>query len=124
MFFKNFASKNQLTGFYISGTLVENGLNKKRFNITRLSLYILTLTIEFNDPEKCRHVIISLILDYHTGEPLSKWFQLRFPPQHKKLVKTNDNQSIITMKFNPIFQEKRQGFHLVTLWGDKYTLMF
>ena len=24
--FKHFASKNQLTGFYISGTLVENGL--------------------------------------------------------------------------------------------------
>ena len=24
--FKRFASKNQLTGFYISGTLVENGL--------------------------------------------------------------------------------------------------
>ena len=28
MFFKHFASKNQLPGFYISGTLVENGLNK------------------------------------------------------------------------------------------------
>ena len=26
MFFKHFASKNQLPGFYISGTLVENGL--------------------------------------------------------------------------------------------------
>ena len=26
VFFKHFASKNQLTGFYISGTLVENGL--------------------------------------------------------------------------------------------------
>ena len=25
-FFKHFASKNQLPGFYISGTLVENGL--------------------------------------------------------------------------------------------------
>ena len=29
MFFKHFASKNQLLGFYISGTLVENGLKKK-----------------------------------------------------------------------------------------------
>ena len=27
MFFKHFTSKNQLPGFYISGTLVENGLN-------------------------------------------------------------------------------------------------
>ena len=27
MFFKHFAGKNQLPGFYISGTLVENGLN-------------------------------------------------------------------------------------------------
>ena len=26
MFFKHFASKNQLPGFYISGTFVENGL--------------------------------------------------------------------------------------------------
>ena len=26
VFFKHFASKNQLPGFYISGTLVENGL--------------------------------------------------------------------------------------------------
>ena len=26
MFFKHFASKNQLRGFYISGTFVENGL--------------------------------------------------------------------------------------------------
>ena len=27
-FFKHFAGKNQLPGFYIAGTLVENGLNK------------------------------------------------------------------------------------------------
>ena len=27
VFFKHFANKNQLPGFYISGTLVENGLN-------------------------------------------------------------------------------------------------
>ena len=27
VFFKHFASKNQLPGFYISGTLVENGIN-------------------------------------------------------------------------------------------------
>ena len=27
VFFKHFASKNQLPGFYIIGTLVENGLN-------------------------------------------------------------------------------------------------
>ena len=28
VFFKHFACKNQLPGFYISGTLVENGLTK------------------------------------------------------------------------------------------------
>ena len=28
VFFKHFASKNQLPGFYINGTLVENGLKK------------------------------------------------------------------------------------------------
>ena len=28
VFFKHFANKNQLPGFYISETLVENGLNK------------------------------------------------------------------------------------------------
>ena len=28
VFFKHFASKNQLPGFYIGGTLVENGLRK------------------------------------------------------------------------------------------------
>ena len=30
VFFKYFASKNQLPGFYISGTLVENGLMKEQ----------------------------------------------------------------------------------------------
>ena len=29
MFFKHFASKNQLSGLSISGTLVENGLSEK-----------------------------------------------------------------------------------------------
>ena len=29
VFFKDFAGKNQLPGFYISGTLVENGLIRK-----------------------------------------------------------------------------------------------
>ena len=28
VFFKHFANKNQLPGFYISGTLVENGLSR------------------------------------------------------------------------------------------------
>ena len=31
MFFKHFASKNQLPGFYIKRTLVENGLNAAAF---------------------------------------------------------------------------------------------
>ena len=28
MFFQHFASKNQVPGFYISGTLIENGLTQ------------------------------------------------------------------------------------------------
>ena len=40
------------------------------------------------------------------GKPSSKQFQLRFPAHHKKLVKTNKNQSIITKKFNQIFRDK------------------
>ena len=31
VFFKHFASKNQLPGFYVSGTLVENGLKVKPY---------------------------------------------------------------------------------------------
>ena len=37
MFFKHFPSKNQLFGFYMSGTLVENGL--KNFNNDRKSIF-------------------------------------------------------------------------------------
>ena len=38
MFFKHFASKNQLPGLSISGTLVENGLNNlKDFDNTKLA---------------------------------------------------------------------------------------
>ena len=33
MFFKHFAGKNQLPGLYISGTLVENGLNITLYNM-------------------------------------------------------------------------------------------
>ena len=32
VFFKHFASKNQLPGFYISGTLVKKGLIKKKLS--------------------------------------------------------------------------------------------
>ena len=32
MFFKHFVRKNQLPGFYISGTLAENGLSKENWN--------------------------------------------------------------------------------------------
>ena len=35
VFFKYFASKNQLPGFYISGTLVENGLMKEQIENVR-----------------------------------------------------------------------------------------
>ena len=45
MFFKHFASKNQLPDFYISGTLVENGLNMMKaltLNLSNLSRYMPT----------------------------------------------------------------------------------
>lgn len=40
------------------------------------------------------------------GKPLYKWFQLSFPVLYENLVKTNENQPIITTKFNPTFREK------------------
>ena len=38
MFLKHFASKNQLPGFYISETLVENGLNACRIPCSKLTM--------------------------------------------------------------------------------------
>ena len=43
-------------------------------------------------------MIVSFIPDYNTGKILSKQSQLRFLAHHKKLVKLNENQSIITKK--------------------------
>ena len=45
VFFKHFSSKNQLPGFYINGTLVENGLrsNTQRFPIKKANLKILKI---------------------------------------------------------------------------------
>ena len=48
MFFKHFASKNQLPGFYISETLVENGLilkivNNPSFPILNQAKFILNI---------------------------------------------------------------------------------
>ena len=40
LFFKNFASKNQLPGFYISGTLVENGL-KELYYAAHFACYLI-----------------------------------------------------------------------------------
>ena len=45
--------------------------------------------------------------DYHMGKPSSKRFQLRFSAHHKGLIKANENQSIITKKFNSMFWEKK-----------------
>ena len=69
-------------------------------------MHILTLSIEFNDPQKFKHRIISQILNYRMGKPSSKGFQKRFPAHHKQLSKTNENQSVISKKFKPTFQEK------------------
>ena len=47
--------------------------------------------------------MISLILDYKRGKLPYKRFQLSFPAHHKTLLKINEDQSIITNKFNPLF---------------------
>ena len=43
VFFKHFASKNQQTSFYISGTLVENGLNWEIKKMVKLGFGVLKL---------------------------------------------------------------------------------
>ena len=67
---------------------------------------MLTLTIKFDDLKECENMMICLGPDYHTVKSSSKGFQLQFPARHKKLLKTNENQSIITKKINPIFRKK------------------
>ena len=57
-----------------------------------------------------------LIPDNHTGKPSSKRFQLQFSTYHKTLVRTNENQSIITLKVIQIFQEKS---HHELQWSDE-----
>ena len=54
-----------------------------------------------------------MISHYDTGKASSKRFQLWFSAHHKKSVKTNENQSIITKQFNPIVREKS---HHGLLW--------
>ena len=79
---------------------------KADINITHLSLHILTLSTDFNDPKKFKHRIISQILNYCIGKPSSKGFQKRFLAHHEQLSKTNENRSVISKNFKPIFQEK------------------
>ena len=48
MFSKHFASKNQLPGFYISGTLVENGLKQNtKYILIQSTLHLFELQIKF-----------------------------------------------------------------------------
>ena len=61
-------------------------------------------------------MMIFLIPNYHTGKTLSKQFQIWFPAHHKKLVKLNENQSIITKKFRTIFREKSYQGMLQSRW--------
>ena len=67
------------------------------------------LIIEFGNPPKCQQIMISLILDYKRGKLPYKRFQLSFPAHHKTLLKINEDQSIITNKFNPLFWEEGTG---------------
>ena len=54
--------------------------------------------------------MISLILDYKRGKLPYKRFQLSFPAHHKTLLKIDEDQSIITNKFNPLFWEEGTGW--------------
>ena len=56
---------------------------------------------------------------YHTGKPSSKQFQLRFSVHHKKLVETNENQSIITKRFDPIFRRKSRHSLVRSRWDHR-----
>ena len=53
-----------LTFTFITTTLLDV-LVKTNTNITHLSLHILALTIKVDYPERCQHIIILLIPDYH-----------------------------------------------------------
>ena len=46
--------------------------------MTHHNLYSLTLTTEFDDPKKCKHMMISLISDYHTENPYPNGFKNGF----------------------------------------------
>ena len=63
-----------------------------------ISLHIFKLTIEFNEREKCYHVMTSLIPDFYTGKPPSNRFESWRPAHHKKLIKANENKSIGTKR--------------------------
>ena len=63
--------------------------------------------------------MISLILDYKRGKLPYKRFQLSFPAHHKTLLKINEDQSIITNKFNPLFWEEGTGWGG---WGSHHLL--
>ena len=86
-------------------------LDKPDINKTDPSLHILALTIEFDYPERCKHLSNP---ELSQVDPSSKLFWLtniwvanmQFLSHHKKTVKTNQNQSIITRKFNQIFRGK------------------
>ena len=71
---------------------------KRDINITHVSLHILTLTIEFDNPEKCKHMTSPLILDYHKGKPSSRQCENRFPAHHKKLEKKSPQIVVIPLR--------------------------
>ena len=60
-------------------------LNKVRYQHNTSSLHVLALTIEFDEPKRCQHMIISLIPNNHKEIP----HQIQFPAHHKKSVKIN-----------------------------------
>ena len=61
MFFKHFASRNQLPGFYISGTLVENGLIKVNFEL-RISK--INLKLKMNKKIRSKLQIIDMPISF------------------------------------------------------------
>ena len=89
-------------------------LDKPDINKTDPSLHILALTIEFDYPERCKHLSNPELSRVNSSLKLfwltNIWVaSMQFPSHHKKTVKPNQNQSVINRKFNLIFRGKSYG---------------
>ena len=90
MFFNHFASKNQLHGFYISGTLVENELNKAYLE-------------NMSNKENATYNKISGTV------PLGRWISIELRRSYLRMIKLN------LFRWNPrrwekVFQSRQSKF--------------